>query len=152
MYRIWNRTDRGQSYTEKFPHIMRKDEEKRRGNFPVYVSNSVRTYTVKKLNKRKLSYRKIAVLGMKKAPCWCWNILSLTHTGILHSSTSEISEEGLIFYILCSPCKVNLRKIQEMSSGMEKCKISAWAIHSVRVLESFVRSCNSVPCRHSFKY
>ncbi len=41
--------------------------------------------------------------GNGKSPCWCRNIFSLTHSGILHSS------------------------ILEMSSGMEECKITAWA-------------------------
>ncbi len=76
---------------------------------------------------------------MEKAPCWYRNILSLSHTGILHyfmlemssgmedgkilewasdkmsfvhagfldSSMPEMSEEGLIFYILCSIIKGN---------------------------------------------
>jgi len=35
--------------------------------------------------------RNIAVLGMKKDPCWGWNIFSLAHTGILHSSMQEMS-------------------------------------------------------------
>ncbi len=34
---------------------------------------------------------KIAVLGMKKVPCWCWNILPLVHTDILHPSMLKIS-------------------------------------------------------------
>jgi hypothetical protein len=34
---------------------------------------------------------KIAVLGMQKAPRRFWNILSLSHTVILHSSMLEIS-------------------------------------------------------------
>ena len=41
--------------------------------------------------------------GNGKRPRWCRNILSLGHTGILHSS------------------------MLEMSSGMEECKITAWA-------------------------
>ncbi len=41
--------------------------------------------------------------GNGKRPRWCRNILSLGHTGILHSSRLE------------------------MSSGMEECKITAWA-------------------------
>jgi hypothetical protein len=41
--------------------------------------------------------------GNGKRPCWCRNIFSLAHTGILHSSMVEIS------------------------SVMEECKITAWA-------------------------
>jgi hypothetical protein len=41
--------------------------------------------------------------GNGKRPCWCRNIFSLAHAGVLHSS------------------------MLEMSSGMEECKITAWA-------------------------
>ncbi len=43
------------------------------------------------------------ISGNGKRPCWCRNIFSLAHAGILHSS------------------------MLEMSSGMEECKITAWA-------------------------
>jgi hypothetical protein len=44
---------------------------------------------LKKLLKMKLPSR-IAVFGMEKAPSWCRNLLSLAHTGILHSSVPEM--------------------------------------------------------------
>ncbi len=92
-----------------------------------------------------------------KSPRWCRKNVFLAHAGIVHSSTQDMSEQGLIFYILwsckvtkvqghrigsvpCSkgrefdPCshsfffhRLNLWKISTMSSDMKECKISAWA-------------------------
>ncbi len=52
--------------------------------------------------------------GNGKRPCWCWNILSLAHTGILHSS------------------------MLDMSSGMEECKITAWARYNMSLTHAVI--------------
>jgi hypothetical protein len=43
-------------------------------------------YTVTRATQSEALVWKIAVLGMKKVPCWCRNILFLSHPAILHSS------------------------------------------------------------------
>jgi hypothetical protein len=48
-------------------------------------------YTVTRTTQNEALLWKIAVLGMQKAPRRFWNILSLSHTVILHSSMQEIS-------------------------------------------------------------
>jgi hypothetical protein len=48
-------------------------------------------YTVTKATQNEALLWKIAVLGREKASCRCRNFLSLSHTGILHSSMPEIS-------------------------------------------------------------
>jgi hypothetical protein len=55
---------------------------------------------LQKLIKMKLSplpLWKIAVLGMKK-PCWCRNMLSLAHAGILLSSMPEMCPFPMLVY------------------------------------------------------
>jgi hypothetical protein len=49
------------------------------------------THTVTRTTKNEALLWKIAVIGMKKVPCWCCNILPLVHTDILHPSMLEIS-------------------------------------------------------------
>jgi len=53
--------------------------------------NGVELYTVTRTTQNEALLWKVAVLGMKKPPCWCRNILPLVHIGILHFSMQEIS-------------------------------------------------------------
>ncbi len=55
--------------------------------------NTICRPTVTKATQNDALLWKIPVLGMEKAPCWCRNLLSLAHTGILHvhSSMPEMS-------------------------------------------------------------
>ncbi len=69
---------------------------------PLYYSPCVFRYTVTKANQNEALLWKIAVLGTKKSPVGCRKIFSLAQAGMLHSSMPEMSEEGLMFYILCS--------------------------------------------------
>ncbi len=48
-------------------------------------------YTVTRTTQNEALLWKIAVLGMKKVPCGCRNILPLAHTGTLQSSMMQIS-------------------------------------------------------------
>jgi hypothetical protein len=49
------------------------------------------TWTQTRVTQNEVLLWKIAVLGMEKAPFWCWNILSLAHTGYLNPSMPERS-------------------------------------------------------------
>jgi hypothetical protein len=55
---------------------------------------------LQELLKMKLSSGKLQFY--EKAPCWCQNILTLAHIGILHSSMQEISSDlwSKNFYVL----------------------------------------------------
>jgi hypothetical protein len=48
-----------------------------------------REYIVTKANQNEALPWKIAVLGIEKVLCWCRNLLSLAHTGILHANIGK---------------------------------------------------------------
>jgi hypothetical protein len=57
-------------------------------------SPNMRKCTVTRTTQNEALLWKITNLRIERAPCWCWNILSLAHTGIWHSSMQEMSSSS----------------------------------------------------------